>query len=148
MTDICVGNTTMAQSHYLNQCWNIVNWNLRNKRQWNCNRNSYIFIQEMHLKMSPTKWRPFCLNVLNQNFTKVCSSRPHPVCDWRGVIISSDNGLAPNRRPAILWPKDDQFRDASWYVELRGDESSLLRPKQFNHHSADDIFVCIKIYFD
>ena len=33
-------------SHYLNQCWNIVNWALMNKVQWNLNRNSYIFIQE------------------------------------------------------------------------------------------------------
>ena len=33
-------------SHYLNQCWIIVNWALRNKLQWNLNRNSYIFIQE------------------------------------------------------------------------------------------------------
>ena len=35
-----------APSHYLNQSWNIVNWILRNKLQWNLNRNSYIFIQE------------------------------------------------------------------------------------------------------
>ena len=34
-----------APSHYLNQCWNIVNWTLRNKLQWNFNRNSNIFIQ-------------------------------------------------------------------------------------------------------
>ena len=33
-------------SHYLNQWWNIVDWTLRNKLQWNCIRNSYIFIQE------------------------------------------------------------------------------------------------------
>ena len=33
-------------SHYLNQCWNIVDWTLGNKLQWNLNRNSYIFIQE------------------------------------------------------------------------------------------------------
>ena len=33
-------------SHYLNQCWSIVNWTLRNKLQWNLNWNSYIFIQE------------------------------------------------------------------------------------------------------
>ena len=39
-------NHWLAPSHYLNQCWNIVNWTLRNKLQWNCNRNSYIFIQE------------------------------------------------------------------------------------------------------
>ena len=35
-----------APSHYLNQCWNIVNWTIRNKLKWNLNRNSNIFIQE------------------------------------------------------------------------------------------------------
>ena len=34
------------QSHCLNQCWNIVNWTLTNKLQWNLNQNSCIFIQE------------------------------------------------------------------------------------------------------
>ena len=33
-------------SHYLNQCWNVVNWTLRNKLQWHFDWNSYIFIQE------------------------------------------------------------------------------------------------------
>ena len=33
-------------SHYLNQCWNIVDWNFRDKLQWNLKQNSYIFIQE------------------------------------------------------------------------------------------------------
>ena len=36
----------MVPSHYLNQCWNIVNWTLGNKLWWNLNRNWYIFIQE------------------------------------------------------------------------------------------------------
>ena len=35
-----------APSHYLNQCSVIVNWTLKNKRQWNCNRNPNIFIHE------------------------------------------------------------------------------------------------------
>ena len=35
-----------APSHYLIQCWNIVNWTVRNKLQWNFHRNSNIFIQE------------------------------------------------------------------------------------------------------
>ena len=35
-----------APSHYLNQCWNIVNWALRNKLQWNSNLNSNIFIHK------------------------------------------------------------------------------------------------------
>ena len=38
--------TCLVPSHHLKQCWNIVNWNPRNKLQWNPNRNSYIFIQE------------------------------------------------------------------------------------------------------
>ena len=29
-------------SHYLNQCWNIANWTLRIKFQWNFNQNSNI----------------------------------------------------------------------------------------------------------
>ena len=32
-----------ATSHYLNQCWFIVNWNPGNKFQWNLNGNSIIF---------------------------------------------------------------------------------------------------------
>ena len=37
-------------SHYLNQCCNIVNRILRNKLQWNFNRNSNVFIQENALE--------------------------------------------------------------------------------------------------
>ena len=33
-----------APSHYLNQCWVIVNWTLRNKFQWNSNHNTKLFI--------------------------------------------------------------------------------------------------------
>ena len=33
-------------SHYLNQCWLIVNWTPGNKFQWNLNRNPIIFIKE------------------------------------------------------------------------------------------------------
>ena len=35
-----------APSHYLNHCWSIVNWTIRDTLQWNCYRNSNIFIQE------------------------------------------------------------------------------------------------------
>ena len=33
-------------SYYLNRCWHIVNWTLRNKFQWNDDTSSYFFIQE------------------------------------------------------------------------------------------------------
>ena len=39
-----------APSHYLNQCWNTVNSNLRYKLQWNPRRNSFIFILENAFK--------------------------------------------------------------------------------------------------
>ena len=57
-TYICVTKPDRP-SHYVNQCRNNVNWTLRNKLQWNLNRNSYIFIQENALKISSGKWRPF-----------------------------------------------------------------------------------------
>ena len=36
----------LVPSHYLNHCWNIVTWTLRNKFQWNLNRTSCIFMHE------------------------------------------------------------------------------------------------------
>ena len=76
VTHICVGNLTiigpddgLSPGRRQAIIWTnagIVNWNLRNKLQWNFNRNSNIVIQEMRLKVSSAKRRPFCLgNVLN-----------------------------------------------------------------------------------
>ena len=70
VTHICVRNITVAwtaPSHYLNQCRNIVNWTLGNKRQWNLDRNSYIFIQEnafenVDCEMMSISSRPQCVN--------------------------------------------------------------------------------------
>ena len=54
----------LALSRYLNQCWDIVNWSLRNKFPWDFNRNSYIFTQEKcSRKCRPGKWRSFCLHL-------------------------------------------------------------------------------------
>ena len=39
-----------APSYYLNQCWNIVSWTLRNKLQWH----------DHMLKFSFATYRPFC----------------------------------------------------------------------------------------
>ena len=38
-------------SHYLNQCWVIVNWTLRNKLQWNLSRNTKVFIDKNAFKI-------------------------------------------------------------------------------------------------
>ena len=63
-----------APSHYLNQCWNIVNWTFRNKNQWNWNWNSNIFIQEIVFenivcKMASILSRPQWVKCL-------CSAKP------------------------------------------------------------------------
>ena len=51
----------------LNQCWNIVNWTLRNKRQWNFDRNSTIFTEEnmfenVFCEMMSILSQPQCVN--------------------------------------------------------------------------------------
>ena len=52
-----------APSHYLNQCWNIVNWTLRNKVERNFNLNSNISSKKMFSKMSSGNLRPICLGL-------------------------------------------------------------------------------------
>ena len=68
--------TWLVPSYYLNKCWNIVNWTLGNKFQWNINRNLYIFIQENAFKnvvwkMAVILFRPQCVKVLNSISQKV-----------------------------------------------------------------------------
>ena len=61
----------------MNQYWNIVNWTLRNKRQWNLHQNSYIFFQENAFgnvvgKMAATLSRLQCVKLV----TSKLISRP------------------------------------------------------------------------
>ena len=62
-------------SHYLNQCWIIVNWTIRNKFQWNHNQNTTIFIQANELEnlsMPLTNWGPkiafSCMKIITFQF--------------------------------------------------------------------------------
>ena len=90
----------MAPSHYLNQCWNIVNLNLRNKLQWNLKRNSYIFIQENTFEnavceMAAILSRPQCVQQWRLSDTKYTSVNK--------AIFDFDNGLLPVWCQAIIW---------------------------------------------
>ena len=76
-------------SHYLTQCWNIVNWTLRNKIQWKLNRNSYIFIQEntfekVVCKMMAILSQPHCVQ------DSLLSVRLHPVIGIPTYSISHE----------------------------------------------------------
>ena len=50
-------------NNYLNQCWHVVNWILRNIFQGNFDQYTTIFIQKMNFKISSAKRRSFCLGV-------------------------------------------------------------------------------------
>ena len=74
MICICVSKLTIvgsdkrllawtSPSHYLNQCWDIVNWTRRNKLQRNINKFHTFSSMKMHMKMLFGKWRPFCLGL-------------------------------------------------------------------------------------
>ena len=58
-----------APSHFLNQCWKIVNWSLGNKLQLNFNHNLNIFIQENEFENVVCEMVAICHNpkVLMQN---------------------------------------------------------------------------------
>ena len=77
-----------APSHYLNQCWNIVNWTLRT----NFNEISIgiktFSAKKMHFKVSSAKWRPFFLdlNELRVNYIPNCSK-----CFLTEIICSAPN---------------------------------------------------------
>ena len=75
VTHICVSKITTigpdnglsASSNYLNQCWNIYNWTLRNKLQLSFYRNSNICVQEntfenVVCKMLSISFRLQCVN--------------------------------------------------------------------------------------
>ena len=45
--------------------------------------NSYIFIQEMHFKMSSGKWRPFCLGLIVMMCLLLTNRPRHPLAGTR-----------------------------------------------------------------
>ena len=84
-------------SNYVNQCWNIVNWTIRNQLQWNINQNAYIFIHENALenvvwKMVAIFSRPQCVKKpghVEYCISKwVCFSDPAVVTWWNPGINS------------------------------------------------------------
>ena len=100
MTHICVNKLTVigspgrrhwfawtAPSHYLNQCWIIVDWTLGNKLQWNHNRNSNIFIQE---------------NAFESVVCETASILSRPQCGWTGRATISHFVLSFRRWNIVI----------------------------------------------
>ena len=99
VTHICISRLTiigsdngLSPSHYLNQCWNIVNLTPRNKLQWNIDWNSYISIQENGFEMvvcvmaAILSW-PQCVNSLRPSNCGWCHG------SWWALIGSGDGFL-------------------------------------------------------
>ena len=96
-------------SHYLNQCWDIVNWTLKNKLQWNLNQNTKLFIRENALenviwKMAAMLSQPQCVDVVDHYWGSstviwlLYAMITHPTADSQCSPIkeSCDNG-------GVLW---------------------------------------------
>ena len=96
-----------APSHYLNQCWNIVNWTLWNKFQWNFNRNSNIFIHENEFEsviceMAAILSRPQCVKLAVVEYTLTHWGWVAHTYIGKLTINSSENGSSPGRYQAII----------------------------------------------
>ena len=97
--------TYSAPSHYLNQCWHIVNWTIGNKFQWNFNRNSNIFIQENAFEnvlcqngTSLTFLKIWFLSDLKLRFPDFCQ-----VCKFTGFSLTAGHCKFPDTSIPFPW---------------------------------------------
>ena len=143
-----------APSHYLNQCWTIVNWTLGNKLPWNLNRDFWIFIQENTFEnvvwkmaailswlqyVNTAQPRGICSSSssISKSINSVFLNPPDKIAAISQTMISGafscmrnlyfdqislkfvpngpigiDNGMAPNRRQAIIRNNADPIPDS------------------------------------
>ena len=78
-------------SHYLNQCWVIINWILRNKLHWNVNQNSRLFLPKIALEnivwgmaaiLSRGRWVNECIFLICTAWF-LCFEAPCHTCNFR-----------------------------------------------------------------
>ena len=111
-----------APSHYLNQCWDLVNRSLRNKLQWNLNRNSYILIQENSYE-----------NVVWTYTMAVIISRPQSInqqhfvsgVNWL-VILCMRNSSVCGKVPSIMIPCFGQPDSNQMYTALESSVTTIF----------------------
>ena len=100
VTHICVGNLTSIgpdnglppsrrQAIIWTKCWDIVNWTLTNKLQWNFNPYSNIFIQEnafenVVCEMASILSRPQCVKTLIYVFSYI---KHGPTVQWTADVL-------------------------------------------------------------
>ena len=102
----------MAPSHCLNQCWNFVDYTLRNKFQWTFNRNSYILSEENAFENYICEMFCFSFNVLT-HWDQVVHIYIH-----QSTIPSLVQKMAWCQSSAkFTWPKGDNNKK-NFHVQL------------------------------
>ena len=141
MTHICISQLSrLVPSHYLNQCWPIVNWTRSKKFQWNFNQNSIFSLTKMHFKPSPAKRavilsRPQCVYYLaawpqwcgcsNRLLLHACQMKVHPTDPWLLLFFHQ----TPSQNQAFRHPQDHEPRNDSviwWNIWVRSRNCSCL----------------------
>ena len=123
-----------APSHYLNQCWNIVNSNLRNKLQWNNKQNSFIFIQEnafenVVCEMTAILSRPLCvkislLSVYSLGQMMLTKLRTFTSNTWPNHSNTKHDKTHIHNSASTSWPCVFPFKPIStWWYILQTDSS-------------------------
>ena len=126
----------MAPSHYLNQCWNIINWTLRSKFQWILNHNSYIFIQDGRNKMAAIFQMTF-LNVFKNVIWEMAAilSRPQYVkikgttSHWAEFSRTFSHWLYRWVMLSLTWPQ------ICYYIHCKICNSTMEIIECFSTHS-------------
>ena len=108
----------LVPNHYLNQCWFIVNWTLRNKFQWNFSQKSNYFIQEnafenviceMATILSRGKWVNTTMLTFGNRFT---------IKNWKEIIPPG-----PSHDPVF---SRCHYTGHIWYTPTRATSSRCL----------------------
>ena len=89
---------------WVKQCWLIINWTLGNKLKFESKYNHsqpLIFIQQNPFEKSLCK----TVDIFSSHSVLTHWGRVMHQFVSELNIISSDNGLSPNRRQAIIWTK-------------------------------------------
>ena len=99
-----------APSHYLNQCWVIVNWTLMNKLQQNFNQNTKHFIHKnasenirllgLSSMMSSRSW------IHQKRMSSSCKDQGQPI-DWPKEAEQTSN-QSPALLRKVYWSHPDR----------------------------------------
>ena len=82
--------TYLAPSHYLNQCWLLVNWTLGSKLLWNSNQNTKLFI---HKNTFATVCLSFCPG---ERWVKPTAFVPNQSAKWANDPMKLDSADTTN----------------------------------------------------